>query len=135
MVNELNESRLVTLVRIALRDTERIWDLTVSDKSHMDRQGDDDLEEHLNELEMLEEGYNQTFATHVGVRVRSLPLYPRSRTHACLNRTTGEGRQYLARTSDGQHPVERQAAGQRTQVDPLGQPQQARRKSHLRGQP
>jgi hypothetical protein len=56
MVNELNESRLVTLVRIALRDTERIWDLTVADKSHMDRQGDDDLEEHLNELEMLEEG-------------------------------------------------------------------------------
>lgn len=55
MVNELNESRLVTLVRIALRDTERIWDLTVADKSHMDRQGDDDLEEHLNELEMLEE--------------------------------------------------------------------------------
>jgi hypothetical protein len=77
MVNELNESRLVTLVRIALRDTERIWDLTVADKSHMDRQGDDDLEEHLNELEMLEEGYNQTFATRVGVRVRSLPLYPR----------------------------------------------------------
>jgi len=55
VANELNDSRLVTLLRIALRDTERIWDLTIADKAHMDHQRDDDLEEHLNELEVLEE--------------------------------------------------------------------------------
>ena len=74
---DLNESRLVTLLRIALEDTERIWDLTIADKTHTttksankdvksqnldlssveskESQLDDDLEEHLNDLEMLEE--------------------------------------------------------------------------------
>eukprot|EP01090_Pellita_catalonica_P015814 TRINITY_DN4362_c0_g1_i1.p1 TRINITY_DN4362_c0_g1~~TRINITY_DN4362_c0_g1_i1.p1 ORF type:complete len:588 (-),score=80.76 TRINITY_DN4362_c0_g1_i1:368-2131(-) len=51
---DLNESRLVTLLRIALEDTERIYDLTIADK-HVVDQLDDDLEEHLNDLEILEE--------------------------------------------------------------------------------
>lgn len=87
MANELNDSRLVTLLRIALRDTERIWDLTIADKAHMDHQRDDDLEEHLNELEVLEEG---TYPLEPFLFVRSSRFCLPHSFDRWMNRAAGE---------------------------------------------
>lgn len=67
---ELQESRLVTLLRIALKEIERIWEFTMginsifnmqfifylADKLQDDDENEQDLEEHLYDLGMLEEG-------------------------------------------------------------------------------
>jgi len=48
---DMQESKLVNILRVAMREVERIWDLTMPDK-YVD---DEELEEHLYELGLLEE--------------------------------------------------------------------------------
>ncbi|KAL6058729.1 Ras guanine nucleotide exchange factor A, variant 2 [Balamuthia mandrillaris] len=49
-----DESRLQSLLKLAMKDAERVWDLSINERAQMG-QLDDELEEHLNDLEMLEE--------------------------------------------------------------------------------
>jgi hypothetical protein len=55
---DLNESRLVTLLRIILKDTETIWDLTIDDKFISSKQNMEQLHAHLMDLDLLEEEAN-----------------------------------------------------------------------------
>lgn len=51
---QLSESRLVTLMRLAIRDTEKVWELAMLSESKQEKQKL--LEEHLYELGLLPEG-------------------------------------------------------------------------------
>lgn len=53
--HQLSESRLLTLLRLAVKDTERVWELTLSNTiTAMDTQ--QLLEEHLCDMGLLQEG-------------------------------------------------------------------------------
>eukprot|EP00005_Dracoamoeba_jomungandri_P005656 CAMPEP_0174249828 /NCGR_PEP_ID=MMETSP0439-20130205/159_1 /TAXON_ID=0 /ORGANISM="Stereomyxa ramosa, Strain Chinc5" /LENGTH=845 /DNA_ID=CAMNT_0015329741 /DNA_START=94 /DNA_END=2628 /DNA_ORIENTATION=- len=52
--HDLKDSRLVTLLKIGLRETEKIWELTMA-QNREQSEVDEELEEHLTDLEILEE--------------------------------------------------------------------------------
>eukprot|EP01098_Paradermamoeba_levis_P016727 TRINITY_DN9231_c0_g1_i1.p1 TRINITY_DN9231_c0_g1~~TRINITY_DN9231_c0_g1_i1.p1 ORF type:complete len:652 (-),score=199.83 TRINITY_DN9231_c0_g1_i1:128-2083(-) len=52
---DLKESRLLSLLRLGIMDTEKVWDLTIADKPSHAGAEDQELEEHLYNMGWLEE--------------------------------------------------------------------------------